>query len=112
MAVRAVRTDAPGPRRPRPGAERRRGCRVRHPAAPLVRVDGGRHRGGAEHLRPAGGADARARPLTAPGASRMTSASGLTPEVQLGALLQTKLFVPRVTREAVDRPRLTAVLGD
>jgi LuxR family maltose regulon positive regulatory protein len=42
----------------------------------------------------------------------MTTAPGLTPEVQLGALLQTKLFAPRVTREAVDRPRLTAVLGD
>ena len=29
-----------------------------------------------------------------------------------GALLQTKLFAPRVTRELVDRPRLTELLGD
>ena len=40
VALRAVGTDAPGPRRPRPGAGCRRGRRVRHPAAPLVRVDG------------------------------------------------------------------------
>jgi LuxR family maltose regulon positive regulatory protein len=42
----------------------------------------------------------------------MTRPSGLTSKVQLGALLQTKLFAPRVTREAVDRPRLIAGLGD
>ncbi len=29
-----------------------------------------------------------------------------------GVLLQTKLFAPRVTRELVDRPRLTELLGD
>ncbi len=29
-----------------------------------------------------------------------------------GALLQTKLFAPRVTRELVDRPRLTELMGD
>ena len=29
-----------------------------------------------------------------------------------GALLQIKLFAPRVTRELVDRPRLTDLLGD
>ena len=104
VALRAVGTDAPGPRRPRPGAGCRRGRRVRHPATPLVRVDGRGRGRGAEHLRPAGGADARPRPVPARGTSRVTTTSG--------ALLQTKLFAPRVTRELVDRPRLTDLLGD
>ncbi len=37
VAVRDLRPDAAGPRRPRPGAQRGRGRRVRHPAAALVR---------------------------------------------------------------------------
>ena len=54
VALRAVGTDAPGPRRPRPGAGPRRGRRVRHAATPLVRVDRRGRGRGAEHLRPAG----------------------------------------------------------
>jgi transcriptional regulator with XRE-family HTH domain len=40
MAVRPLRGDAADPRRARPDAARRRGRRVRHPAAALVRAKG------------------------------------------------------------------------
>ena len=74
-----------------------RGRRVRHPAAALVRQHRRGTGRGAEHLRPSRRAHARARPLPARGACGVTTAP----------LLQTKLYAPRVTRELVDRPRLS-----
>ncbi|CAA9405438.1 MAG: Transcriptional regulator SCO1200, Xre-family with cupin domain, partial [uncultured Nocardioides sp.] len=61
VAVRDGGQAAPGARRPGPGARPRRGGGVRHPDPALVRLRRAARGGAAQHLRAAGGADARAR---------------------------------------------------
>ena len=104
VALRAVGTDASGPRRPGPGARGRGGGRVRHPAAALVRQHGRGPGRGAEHLRPTRRADARPRHLATRRVRRGDTGSTAG---GVGTLLADQALRAPVTRGLVDRPRLS-----
>ena len=86
--------------RPAHGAERKV---HEHPAGARAENDEGPE-GSQPYHQGQGGERAHVRLVRGEGHRRVTTASG--------ALLHTKLFAPRVTRELVDRPRLTELLGD